>query len=111
MSSPKELVMYARTSPCPYVSIAKRLLADLGLSYREIYIDKDPAARQRVVLWTGFESVPTLIVAELGDDFPYQEPAPLTVASPRGVNRGSMITEPSAAELEAWLKHNGLWRG
>jgi hypothetical protein len=28
--------------------------------------------------------------------------------TPRGVNRGSMITEPSADELARWLLHNGL---
>jgi len=99
-----ELVMYSRTSPCPFVSISKRVLAARGVSYRELYIDKDETHKQRVLDWTGFLSVPTLIVAVPGEDLPYSDPAPLAPgASPRGVNRGSMLTEPYEEELLVWL--------
>ena len=38
-----------------------------------------------------------------------QAPAPLPKdASPRGVNRGPMLTEPSEEQLKQWLQQNGL---
>lgn len=105
----KELVMYSRTLSCPFITLAKRVLNDYLVSYREIYIDKDEAARQRVLTWTGFLSVPTLIIADQGNDLPYEKPSPLSPgASPRGINRGSMITEPNIQELKDWLTQHGL---
>ncbi len=106
---PYELVMYSRTFGCPFISVAKKVLDDHALDYREIYIDKDMAARARVQDWTGFLSVPTLIVAETGSDQPYAPPAPILPGqSPRGINRGAMITEAYAHELEAWLAQHGF---
>lgn len=105
----KELVMYSRTLSCPFINLAKRVLNDYHVSYREIYIDKDEAARQRVLTWTGFLSVPTLIIADQGNDLPYENPSPLSPGvSPRSINRGSMITEPNIQELLDWLKQHGL---
>lgn len=103
----RELVMYGRSFGCPFMTTARKVFADLALPYREIMIDKDPAARERVLNWTGFLSVPTLVVAEAGSDLPYEEPLPLPRgASPRGVDRGAMITEPYRQELIDWLvKH------
>ncbi len=100
----KELVMYTRTFGCPYVSIARRVLEEHHIAYREVFIDQDEAARERVLTWTGFLSVPTLVVVESGMDVPDVQPPPLpTGSSPRGINRGVMITEPNADELLAWL--------
>lgn len=105
----KEIVVYSRTFGCPYVSSAKQVLHRFNLSYREILINQVPKARRRVVEWTGFESVPTIIAALRGQDLPYEPPAPLPAgASPRGINRGSMITEPSAAQLEEWLRQHAF---
>jgi glutaredoxin len=105
----KELVMYTRSSACPFVSLAKRVLSEYKVAYRELFIDRDDAARQRVVEWTGFLSVPTIIVAESGALDPADTPAPLARGtSPRGVDRGSMITEPNVEQLTRWLKHNGF---
>ena len=105
----KELVMYSRTLGCPYISIAKKTLAEYNIPFREIYIDKDDKARQHVLNWTGFLSVPTLIIANRGEDLPYQVPSHLNQgASPRGINRGSMITEASRDELIIWLQQHGL---
>jgi glutaredoxin len=105
----KELVMYTRTIGCPYVSVARRVLQQQNIPYREIYIDQDRDARDRVLRWTGFLSVPTLIVTQNGDDLPLEEPAPLpTGSSPRGIDRGAMITEPSAEQFMAWLQKHGL---
>lgn len=106
---PYELLMYSRSFGCPFVTTAKRVLAEYQIAYREIMIDRDPAARERVVAWTGFQSVPTLVAARAGQLDPHTEPPPLpTGSSPRGVHRGAMITEPNADELIAWLHDNGF---
>jgi len=104
-----EIVMYSRFSPCPYVRSAKRVLEREGIAYREIFIDEDPAAKQRVIEWTGFQSVPTIILARPGEIVPYEAPEPLEPgASPRGINRGTMITEPGEIQLENWLAEHGF---
>lgn len=105
----KELVMYSRTTPCPFVSLARRVLDREGIAYRELHIDQNKLYEQRVVEWTGFLSVPTLVLANPGEDLPFQEPGPLEKgASPRGIDRGSMLTEPSEDQLLAWLAQHGL---
>jgi glutaredoxin len=104
----KELVMYTRGG-CPMVGLAKRVLNDYHVSYREIAIDKDDQARQWVLNATGFLSVPTLVVANPGGNLPFEEPLPLSLgSSPRGVNRGTMITEPNMSQLTAWLEQHGF---
>ncbi|MBN1429355.1 MAG: glutaredoxin family protein [Anaerolineae bacterium] len=109
MTETKEIVVYSRTSFCPYISKAHRVFEQYGVSYREIMIDQDQEAARRVEAWTGFLSVPTIIVARPGEDLPYEDPVPLPPgASPRGVDRGSMITEAGEAELTNWLKRNGF---
>lgn len=106
----KTLIMYHRTYGCPFVTIARQVLADYGVPYREIFIDKDAEARQRVIAWTGFQSVPTLVVAaDAESPLPYEEPAYLPSGeSPRGINRGAMITEPNAEQLTDWLIQHGF---
>lgn len=105
----RELVMYTRRMGCPFVTVAKRVLDDYHVAYREILIDQDDTARQRVLRWTGFLSVPTLLIAETGSDMPVQDPVPLPVgSSPRGIHRGVMITEPSADQLTEWLTEHGF---
>ncbi|MBK8021667.1 MAG: glutaredoxin [Chloroflexi bacterium] len=107
--SEKSLVMYSRSFGCPFITVAKRVLKDYALTYHELLIDRDPEAKQRVLDWTGFLSVPTLVVASNGDLLPYEAPAPLAKGeSPRGIDRGSMITEPSMDQLEDWLKRHGF---
>ncbi|GAB4554647.1 MAG: hypothetical protein OHK0023_25040 [Anaerolineae bacterium] len=109
MTEQLELVMYSRTMPCPYVTIARRTLQKLGVPYRELMIDEDDTYRARVLAWTGFLSVPTLIIARQGQDLPISEPTPLPKgASPRGVDRGPMLTEASEDELTAWLRKHGF---
>jgi glutaredoxin len=106
---PYTLVMYARSKPCPFVTSARRTLARLNVPYRELLIDCDEEARQRVLAWTGFESVPTLVLAQAGQVVPYEDVPPLPNGqSPRGVMRGAMLTEPSDSQLEAWLRAYGL---
>lgn len=104
-----ELVMYSRSTGCPFVRIARRVLDRENVAYREILIDQDPAAKQRVIVWTGFESIPTLVVARPGEDEPYEAPASLDAGtSPKGLDRGSMITEPGEMKLETWLRKHGF---
>ncbi len=105
----KELVMYLRTSSCPFVSLAKRVLNDYQVPYREVNIDKDQESRERVLTWTGFMSVPTLVVAETEEILPYDPPSMLPAgSSPRGIDRGTMITEPNIEELANWLLKHGF---
>src|SRR5512139_3662909 len=95
MPTDKELVVYARSTYCPYIAKAKRVFEQYQVPHREIMIDQSEEATKRVEGWTGFRSVPTIIVARKGEDVPYEDPAPLPAGgSPRGVDRGSMITEP-----------------
>ena len=104
-----ELVMYNRRKPCPWVVLAKQTLQLHGVAWREVLIDEDEDARRRLLDWVGFLSVPTLIVAAPGSDLPLEQPAALAAEiSPRGIDRGSMITEPGMAQLSAWLQRNGL---
>jgi glutaredoxin len=103
----REIVMYSRTFGCPYVRTAERVFARYDVPYREILINQDAAAKKRVIDWTGFESVPTIVVASQGEDLPFEEPDPLAKGhSPRGINRGSMITEPSEEQLLDWLRQH-----
>ena len=105
----KELVVYARTTYCPYQARASRVFDQYGLRPREIMIDMDPVAMQRVLDWTGFKSVPTILATRLGEDLPYEEPSALAHgASPRGIDRGAMITEATEEELTAWLRKHGF---
>ncbi|MCS6837134.1 MAG: glutaredoxin family protein [Anaerolineae bacterium] len=108
---PRRLVMYSRTSGCPFITVAKRILDDYRVPYEEIFIDRDDAARARVIAWTGFLSVPTLVVARPGEVLPISLPTSLPRgASPRGIDRGSMITEASSSELLTWLSKHGFIR-
>lgn len=101
--------MYSRTSGCPFITTAKRVLSDYAIAYNEVYIDRDNEARARVLEWTGFLSVPTLVIAEPGEQLPYEPVEPLERGtSPRGIDRGAMLTEPSRAELERWLLRHGF---
>ncbi len=106
----KELVMYSRSAfSCAFVRLAEHVLNEHQVPYTVIDIDKDDAARQRVLDWTGFLSVPTLVVAEPGQNVPYETPALLERgASPRGIDRGPMLTEANQEQLEDWLEKHGF---
>ena len=109
MPEDKELVVYTRSTFCPYQRKADRVFDRYNLAHRTVLINVDPEAERRVLNWTGFRSVPTIIVARPGEDVPYEEPAPLAAGkSPRGLDRGSMITEASEEQLEAWLLKHGF---
>ena len=53
------------TRTCSYCSMAKSLLAKKGLSFDEIDVSGDPAARQRMMARTnGRHSVPQIFIGE-----------------------------------------------
>lgn len=105
----KRLIMYVRSTPCPFMTVARRVLQDYQVEYVEVFIDKDEAARRRVLDWTGFLSVPTIVVAEGDSVLPFEPPTPLERGrSPRGVDRGSMITEANREELATFLLKHGF---
>lgn len=98
-------------SPWCYTSKdTQSALTEWGVPAIFINIKEDSAAAARVRRWVGFESVPTIIVAEGESVEPIETPAPLPAgSSPRGVDRGSMITEATRTQLRAWLvKHSFL---
>lgn len=105
----KEIVMYVRASYCPLVALARDLLNRYSIPYREVNITSDPAMAERVKEWTGFLSVPTIIIANSGEDLPYTEVLPRPTDRPlRGYSRGPMITEPNNKDLEDWLHLHGF---
>ncbi|MBE7556311.1 MAG: glutaredoxin family protein [Anaerolineales bacterium] len=105
----KEIVMYVRSAYCPSVALARDLLNRYHIPYREINISTDPAMADRVREWTGFLSVPTIILANSGEDLPYTDFLPRPAdRSLKGYNRGPMITEPNNKDLEDWLYQHGF---
>jgi len=91
------------------VERARRVLRDLDLPYREINIEADEEAAAKVKRWTGFYSVPTIVVAQGQGLDPALPVSPLPEgASPRGVDRGGMITEPRADQLVSFLRRHGF---
>jgi glutaredoxin len=105
----KSLLMFARTIPCPDVDRARQLLQDNAVPYREVLIDEDAAARMYIESLTGFRSVPTLVVTTPDGSAPIEAPRALEQGrSPRGVDRGTVITEPDLVGLRNWLKKHGF---
>jgi len=91
------------------VERARRVLRDLRVPYREINIEADGEAAAKVKRWTGFYSIPTIVVAEGEGLDPALPISPLPEgASPRGVDRGGMIAEPRADQLVSFLRRHGF---
>jgi glutaredoxin len=94
---------------CSHSQDTKRALGEWGVSCTEVDIKADRAAAARLREWVGFESVPTVVIAEGESLEPFEPPKPLMPGSgPRGMDRGSMITEASRAELRTFLVKHGL---
>lgn len=105
----KHLVVYVRGETCPDVIRTREFLTQNAVPHRLIEVDGDPAAKQRVVEWTGYMSFPTLVVADDDSVEPAEPPRPLRAGqSPRDVDRGTMLTEPSIHMLEVFLKRHGF---
>ncbi|MCU0466584.1 MAG: glutaredoxin family protein [Anaerolineae bacterium] len=108
---PQTLVFINRSFGCPMATLARRVLDDHGVPFREVFYDEDPVWRERLLAWVGFLSVPTLFIADdvVDPDAPTIMPEPLEPGtSPRGIDRGMMITEPFEDELLRWVRKVGL---
>jgi glutaredoxin len=102
----KQVVVYM--SPWCYTSQdTQRALSEWEVPANFINIKEDRSAAGRVKGWVGFESVPTVVIAEGNSVEPFEPPTPLPAgSSPRGIDRGSLITEATRDQLRAWLvKH------
>ncbi|MCU0507027.1 MAG: glutaredoxin family protein [Anaerolineae bacterium] len=104
----RQVVVYM--SPwCSSSADTQRALNEWGVPATFVNIKEDRAAATRLRGWVGFESVPTVVLAEAGTVEPCEPPAPLVSgSSPRGVDRGSLITEATRVQLRAWLVKQGL---
>ena len=102
------LVVYGRSGYCPDMLRWERWVRQHPLACVVFDIDFDDAARDRVRAWTGHDSVPTLVIAADDGFDPIEAPAPLTGRGPRGVDRGTMLTEPGTGEVEAFLRRHGI---
>lgn len=55
------VVIYS-TAICPYCVRAKQLLAQKGVQYEEIHVDRDPLQRDTMVAKTGRQTVPQIFI-------------------------------------------------
>lgn len=104
----KRVVVYM--SPwCSSSADTQRALNEWGVSATFVNIKEDRAAATRLRDMVGFESVPTVVVADEGSLEPCEAPAALPKgSSPRGVDRGSIMTEGTRVQLRAWLVKQGI---
>jgi glutaredoxin len=104
----KRVVVYV--SPwCGQSQDTRRALGEWDVPGEFVDVKADPAAAARLRKWVGFESVPTVVIAEGESPEPFEPPKPLMPGSgPRGVDRGSIITEASRDQLRAFLVKHGL---
>jgi glutaredoxin len=105
----KSVILYM-SSWCYQSRDLQRALGEWGVPYRSVNIKEDRRAAARLREWVGFESTPTVVIAEGSESWePYEAPMPLPAgSSPRGVDRGSMLTEASREQLREWLVKHGL---
>ena len=104
----KQLVFYM-TSWCSSCHAAQDALAEWGVTVRCVNIGRDREAAGRVRALTGFESVPTFVIVDGAGVDPMEPPTPLPAGrGPRGIDRGTVLTEATNAELKAWLIKNGV---
>lgn len=103
------LVVYGRSGPCPDMYRWKRWVSGYDLEYVEFDIDTDAEAERKVLDWTGYRSVPTLVIASDDGVDPIAEPTTLARGQgPRAIDRGTMLTEPSPGQIEAFFERNGI---
>jgi glutaredoxin len=94
---------------CGSSSDTQRALKEWGVDATFVNVKEDREAAARLREWVGFESVPTVFVADGGELTPTEAPLQLAKGiSPRGVDRGSMITEASRPQLREWLVKQGM---
>ncbi len=105
----KQLVVYIRGNFCPDVRRTREYLEKHRVPHLIVDAALDAAALDRVLGWTGYLSFPTLVVTDGDIVEPIEPPAALKAGqSPRDVDRGTMLTEPSTPVLEKFLKRHGF---
>jgi len=102
------LVVYGRSSFCPDMYRWKKWVEQHPLDYVEFDIDRDDEAYDKVIGWTGHESVPTLVIALDDGVDPIEEPRPLGDRSPRAFDRGTMLTEPNLGQIAPFLQRHSI---
>jgi len=104
----RQVVVYM--SPwCSSSQDTQRALKEWGVPATFINVKDDRSAAIRLRGLVGFESVPTVVLVENGGTDPCEPPTDLpTGKSPRGVDRGSIITEATRMQLRSWLVKQGL---
>lgn len=86
-----------------------RWVTEHTIDFVEFDIDSDDEAYRKVIAWTGHESVPTLVIASDDGIEPVEPPTALPAGrSPRGFDRGTMLTEPNPGQVAAFLERNGI---
>jgi glutaredoxin len=106
------LVVYGRSSFCPDMMRWDHWLRRHPVEHVAFDIDSDPEALEKVVAWTGHQSVPTLVIAPDDGVDPIEDPSPLPPGKgPRAVDRGTMLTEPNPGQVEAFLDRHGIAYG
>jgi glutaredoxin len=106
------LVVYGRSSFCPDMLRWGHWLKRNPVEHLAFDIDSDAEALAKVVAWTGHRSVPTLVIAPDDGFDPIEEPTPLPAGrGPRGVDRGTMLTEPHPGQVEEFLERHGIAYG
>ena len=104
-----QLVVYGRSTPCPDMYRWHLWLDQNEVEFVWFDIDTDREALRKVIAWTGHQSVPTLVIADDDGIDPAVAPRPLPRGrGPRGVDRGSMLTEPNPGQVEKFLQRNGI---
>jgi glutaredoxin len=106
----KEVLIYRRQSFCSGVWRVGRDLKNWSVPFREVIVDSDPEAMTRLKEWTGGNlTVPTVVISRTGQDVPITPPELLpSQVSPRGRDRGSVITEPMTEQLRSFLVKHGF---
>lgn len=103
------LVVYGSSIPCPDMARLgwwlERHAVD-GMVMLDIH--RDAEAYQKVKRWAGHASVPTLVIAPDGGLDPIEPPAPLDGRRVRGLDRGTVLTEPDPAQITEFLRRNGI---
>ena len=79
------------------------------VEYVEFDIAGDREAFANVLSWTGHASVPTLVIAEDDSFEPVHPPKSLPdKRSPRGADRGTMLSEPNPGQIAAFLRRHHI---
>ena len=109
MSTQKEIIIYSQAGYSPFTALARDLLTRYQIPFREINITSQSGQRDSLRHWSGDITLPTLVVTEPGADTPITPPLSLESGQPsRGLDRGSLISEPNNQQLENWLHKHGF---